>query len=135
MGPLTATVVGFSLLLLYRTIIGPTLVFPQPFERPVVWTALFVLALAVLVFVVRGMPPYFALAGLAAVPLLVGAEFFGPKIGIGLYMSAVIAGQLTGSVLLDHVGAFGSPVYRIDAERAVGVAALVLGVVLVRRIR
>ena len=96
---------------------------------------LFVVASVALAAVVRGLPPYFALAGLAAIPLLVGAGFFGPKIGIGLYLSAAITGQLVGSVLLDHVGAFGTQVYRIDLERALGVAALVVGVVLVRGIR
>ena len=132
---LTATIAGFSLLLLYRAVAGPTLAFPWPFEQPLVWGGLFVVASVALAAVVRGLPPYFALAGLAAIPLLVGAGFFGPKIGIGLYLSAAITGQLVGSVLLDHVGAFGTHVYRIDLERALGVAALVVGVVLVRGIR
>jgi transporter family-2 protein len=85
--------------------------------------------------VVRGIAPYFALAGLLAIPLLVGAGFLGPQLGIGLYLSSVVAGQLICSVALDHVGAFGIAVRHVDAGKILGVAALLVGVLLIRGVR
>jgi bacterial/archaeal transporter family-2 protein len=83
---------------------------------------------------VRGIAPYFAVTGLFAVPLLIGAGFLGPRLGVGLYLSSVIAGQLICSVVIDHFGAFGIPAHHFDLARAAGIGALVIGVVLIRGI-
>jgi uncharacterized membrane protein YdcZ (DUF606 family) len=55
-----------------------------------------------------------------------------PKIGIALFSATVTVGTLTGSVLLDHYGAFGADVQRATLVRIIGLLALFLGVVLVR---
>lgn len=80
----------------------------------------------------RGRAPGFAATGLLALPFLFGSSTLGPRLGIGLYLWAVIAGQVGSGVLLDHVGAFGAEARRADPVRLAGVAALLLGVALVR---
>ena len=54
-------------------------------------------------------------------------------LGAGGVTAATIAGQLTTSVLLDRVGAFGLPERSITLARLVGVALLATGVFLIVR--
>ncbi len=132
---LLGTVAGFTLIMALKSRVGPALVLPAPFTRPLVYAVTAVFACVGLVLLLKGIAPYFAFTGLIAIPLLVSAGFLGPRLGVGVYLSCVIAGQLMGSVVLDHVGAFGTTVHRIDAMRAAGVAALLVGVVLIRGVR
>ncbi len=48
-------------------------------------------------------------------------------------IGAVIAGQLIGSVALDHFGALGLPQQAISPGRALGIAFLIAGVFLIRK--
>ena len=132
---LAATVVGFALVLGYRAVRAGPITLPTPFEKPLLWVAVFAVSLTALVLVARGIAPYFALTGLFAIPFLLGAAFLAPRLGIALYLSAAISGQLVASVMLDHFGAFGAQAHRIDSLRLTGVAALIVGVVLIRGIR
>ena len=50
-------------------------------------------------------------------------------------MTATIAGQVIGAALLDHVGAFGLPIHKVDIIRGIGVITLLLGVVLIRGVK
>ena len=68
-------------------------------------------------------------------PYLLAAAYLAPKIGVGLFLAALIAGQLGGGVLLDHLGAFGAAARPVDAVRVLGIGALLAGVVLVRGFR
>jgi transporter family-2 protein len=72
---------------------------------------------------------------MGAVPFLLSASFLAPRIGIGLFLAAFVAGQIGGGVLLDHLGVFGATVRPVDAPRLLGIAALLVGVVLVRGFR
>jgi len=132
---LLATVAGFTFLMFVRAVAGDAIALPVPFRTAFVYGLIAAVAAVGLGVVVRGIAPYFAITGLFAIPLLIGAGFLGPRLGVGLYLSSVIAGQLICSVVLDHVGAFGIPVRRVDVARMAGVAALVLGVALVRGIK
>ena len=75
------------------------------------------------------------IAGVFGFTYLFGAAYLGPRVGVALFASAVTAGTLVGSVWLDHVGAFGGGVYRVDGLRIAGLIALFAGVVLVRASR
>lgn len=129
---LLASVTGLTVLLGLRAARGVNPALPIPFDRPAVLGVVALAAGALLVFAVRGLPPYFALTGLPAVAFLVAAGVLGPRLGVGLFLGAVIAGQLGGAVVLDHVGAFGAAARHVDATRLTGVGALLLGVALVR---
>jgi bacterial/archaeal transporter family-2 protein len=83
----------------------------------------------------RGLPVGYAATGLTAVPYLLAASYLAPKIGVGLFLAALIAGQLGGGVVLDHFGVLGASPHPVDVIRVLGVAALLTGVVLVRGFR
>jgi transporter family-2 protein len=59
--------------------------------------------------------------------------FSTPIIGATAMIGAVIAGQLIGSVALDHFGALGLPQQALSPGRALGIALLVGGVFLIRK--
>lgn len=59
--------------------------------------------------------------------------FSAPIIGATAMVAAIIAGQLIGSVALDHFGALGLPQHTITPGRIVGIALLIGGVFLIRR--
>ena len=132
---LLATVGGFTFLVTVRALQRAPATLPAPFDGAILYLLVAVAAAAGLAVVIRGVPSYFAVTGLFAIPLLVGAGVVGSRLGIGLYLSSVVAGQLVSSVVLDHVGAFGIPVRRVDLARVGGVALLVLGVALVRGVK
>ncbi len=126
------TVVGLSLALALQTAAGRSLALPSPFTMPVVPGAIALAALAMLALAAQGIPAYLGLAGLLAVPYLLAASFLAPRIGIGLFLAAIITGQLLGGVVLDHVGAFGAAPRPVDLPRLLGVVALLVGVLLIR---
>ena len=129
------TVVGLGLALAVRTALGGRPALPAPFEGPIAFAGTALAAAALLALALPGIAPAFAVTGMLAAPYLIGASFLTPRLGIGLFLGAIIAGQLCGAVLLDHVGAFGAAPRPIDALRLAGIAALMLGVVLVRGTR
>src|SRR5260370_30617600 len=128
---LVATVAGFAVVMTARTVGDGDVVLPAPFRRPIPFAVIAAIGVVGVAVVVRGLPWYFLFTGLLAIPLLVSAGYLGPRLGVGLYLSSVIAGQLICSVVLDHIGAFGIPVHRVGASRLVGIGALVAGVALI----
>ena len=56
-----------------------------------------------------------------------------PKLGMTLAFSAVIAGQMIASMVMDHYGFLGIPVHPVSPLRVLGVVCIVVGVILVRR--
>jgi bacterial/archaeal transporter family-2 protein len=132
---IVGTLAGMSLALAARSLLGSRPLLPAPLDRPAV-TGTIALAMTIaLVAAVRGIPPGFALTGLLAAPYLLAASFLTPRLGVGLFLAAIITGQLGGAVTLDHIGAFGATPRPVDAARLLGVAALLVGVVLVRGVR
>lgn len=132
---LMATVAGLALVLGIQAWRQGGISLPIPFDKAPFYLGLVVLTALGVFFIMRGLNGYFAVTGLFAIPFLIGAGLIGPKIGIGLFLVAVLAGQMTGAVVHDHIGSFGAAVHRVDAMRALGVVALLTGVVLVRGVR
>ena len=70
---------------------------------------------------------------------LMGAAFItigiilAPRIGATATASAIIAGQILASLIIDHHGLLGFTQYPINFGRAVGVILLLAGVVMIRR--
>ncbi len=102
------------------------------------------LALLVLCFVVMRQP-WPGLETLRAAPTwswsggLLGAFYvttliiFAPRLGATLALALVIAGQLTGALLLDRFGLFGVTPQAITPGRIAGIAMILTGAILVRR--
>jgi len=126
------TLAGLGLALALQGLSGRALLLPGLFANPVLPGAVALAASAMLVAATSGIPAYLGMAGFLAVPYLLAASFLAPRIGVGLFLAAIIAGQLLGGVLLDHLGAFGAAPRPIDLPRLLGIVALIVGVVLIR---
>jgi len=81
----------------------------------------------------RAVPWYAWLGGLYGAFFVAIAAFGAPRIGVGPLLTAAIAGQLLGAVLLDHFGMLGLARQPVSAEKLAGVALVLLGAWLVRR--
>ena len=81
----------------------------------------------------RGVPWYAWVGGLYGAFFVAVAAFAAPRIGIGVLLTAAIAGQLLAAVILDHYGLFGLPRQPVNLTRIVGVALVLAGAVLVRK--
>jgi len=129
------TLAGLTLALTIRSLMGSRPALPAPLDQPAVTGAVALASGALLALGLRGLPLGYAVTGLTAVPYLLAASYLAPKIGVGLFLAALIAGQLGGGVVLDHFGLLGAATRPIDLIRVVGVVALLTGVVLVRGFR
>lgn len=81
----------------------------------------------------RAVPWYAWLGGLYGAFFVAMAAFGAPRIGIGPLLTAAIAGQLVGAVLLDHYGLLGLARQPVSIEKILGVLLVLLGAWLVRR--
>ena len=81
----------------------------------------------------RAVPWYAWVGGLYGAVFVVVAAFAAPRIGVGVLLTAAIAGQLLAAVILDHFGFFGLPRQPVTLARVAGVALVLTGAMLVRR--
>ena len=82
---------------------------------------------------VRGLPWYAWTGGLYGAVFVAIAAFAAPRIGVTLFLTAAIAGQLAIALILDRVGAFGVPVQEISWTRIAGVLLVLAGAWLVQQ--
>lgn len=127
-----ASLAGMAGVLLVSATIGRRPLLDSPFDRPAIYGFFAALMLVALVLASRGIPPYLALTGFLPVPYLLAASFIGPRIGLGVFLGSIIAGQLIGGLGLDHIGAFGARPRSIDPVRFLGALVLIAGVILIR---
>jgi transporter family-2 protein len=76
---------------------------------------------------------YYLIGGLLGAVYVTMALVAVSSIGAGGVAAATITGQLTASVVLDRIGAFGLDEVPLSPERLIGVGLLLLGTVLVVR--
>ncbi len=126
------TFAGLTAALTINGVRGARPLLPSPFDNPVVMGVISVCTGAILLLALRGLPGGFIITGLLALPYLLVASFLAPRIGVGLFVAALITGQLTGGMLLDQIGFLGGATRPIDALRILGCLMLLGGVVLVR---
>lgn len=129
------TVLAISLVFTIQTVRGVKLALPPPYDSWWPFAVVFLASALFLAWAIAGLPLFFVLTGMLAAPYLIGASFLTPRLGVGLFLGAIIAGQLLGGLVIDHFGAFGTVPRPIDAMRLLGVVALFLGVVLIRGFR
>ncbi len=111
------------------------------------WAAVasFVVGLVLLLITCAGMRvPLPPLSGLAQAPWwswlggLMGALFVSmviivaPRLGAATMIACVVAGQLLGTLLIDHWGLMGLPVHEFSLAKLAGAGMLLGGVVLVK---
>jgi transporter family-2 protein len=81
----------------------------------------------------RALPPQAWVGGLYGAFFVAAAAFAAPRIGLAYFIALLIAGQLGMALLLDQFGALGLERRPIDAGRLLGAAAILAGVLLIRR--
>lgn len=82
---------------------------------------------------VRALPWYAWVGGLYGAFFVAVAAFAAPRIGVGMLVVALVAGQLAMAVLLDHFGALGLAKQPLGWARVAGLLLVIAGAVLVRR--
>ena len=80
----------------------------------------------------RQVPWYAWLGGLYGAFFVGVAAFAAPRIGVGVLLTAAVAGQLVAAVVLDHYGLLGLARHPISVTRVTGVLLVFAGAWLVR---
>lgn len=127
-----ASLGGLALLMGAMYFLGRELALPDFFRTPWPFALLSAVMFWSLLVAAAGVPHYYVLTGLTSIPYLLAAAFVGPRLGLGVYFAAIVTGQMSASLVVDQIGAFGADIRTIDLSRIAGVAFLVLGVILIR---
>ena len=90
------------------------------------------IALLAFLGLMGGLQWYYFLGGLAGAMIVATVALTGPRVGIATTSAAVIAGQMVGAILFDHLGLLDQAKDPIDALKVMGALLIVGGVVLVR---
>lgn len=78
-------------------------------------------------------PWWVYLAGLAGTVFVVGGVIIAPVTGALAFFVCIVAGQMIGSVIADHYGAFGLEIREVSVMRLLGIALVLLGAIMVTR--
>jgi transporter family-2 protein len=70
--------------------------------------------------------------GIAGAAYVLAAVTLARPLGVATLFAAIIVGQLTTGLVIDHFGWFNVPVHRLSAGRLLGTALLVAGMALIR---
>ena len=81
----------------------------------------------------RQVPWYAWLGGFYGAFFVAVAAFGAPRVGVGVLLTAAIAGQLAAALILDHYGLLGLARHPVTLSRGLGFVLVVVGAVLVRR--
>jgi transporter family-2 protein len=82
---------------------------------------------------VRGLPCWVLLGGVIGVVFVAGSVVVAPVLGIALFFVCVVAGQLVGATVVDHLGAFGVPPRPMNVMKILGLVLVLAGAALVQR--
>lgn len=80
----------------------------------------------------KQVPWYAWLGGFYGAFFVAVAAFGAPRVGIGILLTAAIAGQLAAALVLDHYGMLGLERHPVTLTRALGFGLVLLGAALVR---
>ena len=81
----------------------------------------------------KQVPWYAWLGGFYGAFFVAVAAFGAPRVGIGVLLTAAIAGQLAAALVLDHFGLFGLARHPVTLTRAAGLLLVLVGAALVRK--
>jgi bacterial/archaeal transporter family-2 protein len=70
--------------------------------------------------------------GIAGASYVLAAVALARPLGVATLFAAIIVGQLTAGLIIDHFGWFNVPVHRLSPERMIGAVLLVGGMALIR---
>jgi transporter family-2 protein len=78
------------------------------------------------------LPWWVVFGGMIGAFVVAGGAAIAPVTGVAVFFVCLVSGQLIGSALVDHFGAFGMTVRPISLIKACGLALVLAGVLLVR---
>jgi len=81
----------------------------------------------------KQVPWYAWLGGFYGAFFVAVAAFGAPRVGVGVLLTAAIAGQLAAALVLDHFGLLGLARHPVTLTRAAGLVLVLVGAVLVRK--
>lgn len=81
----------------------------------------------------RGTPLWTYIGGLVIATYVLTITYVAPRLGLGLSISLILAGQIVSAVIIDHFGLLRASVVPLTLARAVGVLLIIAGVILARR--
>jgi transporter family-2 protein len=81
----------------------------------------------------KQVPWYAWLGGFYGAFFVAVAAFGAPRVGMGVLLTAAVAGQLAAALVLDHYGLLGLDRHPVNLTRAAGLLLVLVGAVLVRR--
>ncbi len=82
---------------------------------------------------IRDVPWWAWTGGIYGAFLVAVSVVLAPTLGAATLMALIVAGQLTGGLLLDHFGVLGYQTHPITLWRLVGGLLIVCGVIIIRR--
>jgi len=83
--------------------------------------------------VLSALPWWSVLGGVIGVAIVAGGAAIAPVTGAALFFVCLVAGQLVGASIADHIGAFGLPEKSLSLTRFLGLVMVLVGAVLVNR--
>jgi transporter family-2 protein len=81
----------------------------------------------------KQVPWYAWLGGFYGAFFVAVAAFGAPRVGVGVLLTAAIAGQLAAALILDHFGLLGLARHPVTLTRGAGLVLVLIGAVLVRK--
>jgi transporter family-2 protein len=78
------------------------------------------------------LPWWIVIGGVAGMVFVVGGVMVAPVLGFALFFVCIVAGQLFGSTLVDHFGAFGVSVKPVSGMKLAGLGLVLAGAALVQ---
>lgn len=76
---------------------------------------------------------YLYLGGILGVVIIASPIFLVPKLGVATTLTAIVVGQLTTGVVIDHFGLISAPKIEAGLLRAVGVVLIALGALFISK--
>ncbi len=81
---------------------------------------------------VVALPWWVTIGGVIGVVFVAGGVVVAPVLGVALFFVCVVTGQLLGSIVADHFGAFGVQVKPVNLMKVLGFGLVLAGAALVR---
>ena len=82
---------------------------------------------------IKDAPPIAWAGGLFGAFFVTAAVLLVPRMGVAMTFSALIAGQMIVTLIIDHYGLLGVPVKEISIPRVIGIVLIAAGVILIRK--
>ena len=82
---------------------------------------------------IASVPVWAWVAGLLGAVYVASTTLLGPRLGAATLLALVLVGQLVAAIVVDHFGIVGFPRHPFGWQRAVGVALLLAGMLMIRK--